>query len=186
MQIVFSIVLLFASTVGGIDKQSLYSGQEKREIKALSVKEINGYLSGRGLGMAKTAELNHYPGPMHVLELADKLKLSEQQRKRTQAIFEQMKRQVLPLGKQLVEKERELDGLFASQNISENEMARLVGEIAALNGKLRAAHLRAHLAQKQVLTAEQVTQYDQLRGYGVSKHGDDDGVHKPTHWSLGD
>jgi hypothetical protein len=55
---------------------SPYTGQEKREIKALSKKEIDGYISGDGMGFAKTAELNHYPGPRHVLDLADQLQLS--------------------------------------------------------------------------------------------------------------
>ena len=32
--------------------------------------------AGRGMGLALAAELNGYPGPSHVLELADKLKLS--------------------------------------------------------------------------------------------------------------
>lgn len=34
-----------------------YAGQEKREIKALSSEDINGYLTGHGMGFAKAAEL---------------------------------------------------------------------------------------------------------------------------------
>jgi hypothetical protein len=41
---------------------SPYAGQEKREIKALSAEDIEGYLTGQGMGFAKAAELNHYPG----------------------------------------------------------------------------------------------------------------------------
>lgn len=47
------------------------AGQQHRQIKALSADEIQNYLAGKGAGMAKAAELNHYPGPTHVLELAD-------------------------------------------------------------------------------------------------------------------
>jgi len=47
----------------------------------LSPEEVKQYLSGAGRGYAKAAELNHFPGPMHVLELADKLQLSAEQRK---------------------------------------------------------------------------------------------------------
>jgi len=50
---------------------SPYSGQGKREIKSLSQQEITGYLHGKGLGYAKTAELNQFPGPRHVLDLAN-------------------------------------------------------------------------------------------------------------------
>ena len=32
--------------------------------------------AGRGMGLALAAELNGYPGPAHVLELADKLDLA--------------------------------------------------------------------------------------------------------------
>ena len=37
---------------------------------------VQSYLSGAGMGYAKAAELNRHPGPMHVLELADQLKLA--------------------------------------------------------------------------------------------------------------
>ena len=43
------------------------------EVNALSPDEVQQYLAGAGMGYAKAAELNHFPGPMHVLELADKL-----------------------------------------------------------------------------------------------------------------
>lgn len=172
MRFVTAFLLLFATTVWGAGHHSAYTGQEKRDVKALSAEEIDGYLSGQGSGLAKAAELNHYPGPLHVLELGDNLKLSDEQRKKTRAVFDQMKREVVPLGKGVVEKERQLDTLFANGKISDPELERLVAEIAALNGKLRAAHLRAHLAQKKILTAEQVSQYDHLRGYGTSKRPD--------------
>ena len=44
------------------NSQSPYVGQESREIKALSPQEISDYLSGKGMGLAKAAELNGYPG----------------------------------------------------------------------------------------------------------------------------
>ena len=142
-----------------------YTGQERRDIKALSKEEVNSYLSGDGMGFAKTAELNHYPGPRHVLELADQLRLSVEQRKRTQAIFEGMKSQAMSLGKQLVETEQLLDSRFAEGTISDAELERLVTEISVIQGKLRAVHLRAHLAQRVALTLDQIRQYGALRGY---------------------
>ena len=56
------------------------------------------------------------------------------------------------------------------------ELDRAVEAIAALQGKLRAAHLRAHLATRAALTPEQVAQYDVLRGYA---HGP--GTHHGQH-----
>ena len=44
-----------------------YAGQQTRTIKALSDQEVSDYVEGRGMGSSKAAELNHYPGPAHVL-----------------------------------------------------------------------------------------------------------------------
>lgn len=49
-----------------------YAGQQERMIKALSTSEIDGLKKGKGMGLAKAAELNHYPGPRHVLDEASK------------------------------------------------------------------------------------------------------------------
>src|SRR4051794_40771771 len=57
-----------------------YSGQQARSIKALSPENIAALLTGEGMGMAKAAELNGYPGPAHVLALAKELNLTEAQR----------------------------------------------------------------------------------------------------------
>jgi hypothetical protein len=128
------------------------------------------------MSFAKTAELNHYPGPKHVLELVDKLQLSEEQRRRSQAVFEDMKSKAMSLGKQLVEKERLLDAHFAAANISDAELLQLVTEISVLHGKIRAVHLQAHLVERAVLSADQFMRYDALRGYqGSGTHGQHDG-----------
>ena len=75
LSVMFAISF-FESPYAVADSQP-YAGQHERSIKALGLKEIQDYKSGAGLGMAKTAELNHYPGPIHVLELAKPLKLSK-------------------------------------------------------------------------------------------------------------
>src|SRR5581483_6020910 len=64
---------------GGMHGGSPYAGQQSREIKSLSDREIDGLKNARGLGLAKAAELNGYPGPMHVLELADALNITGDQ-----------------------------------------------------------------------------------------------------------
>jgi hypothetical protein len=40
-----------------------YAGQQTRSIKAVSEEDIASLLNGKGMGMAKPAELNGYPGP---------------------------------------------------------------------------------------------------------------------------
>ena len=45
-----------------------YAGLEGRRTKALSEEDAAGLLAGRGMGLALAAELNGYPGPLHVLE----------------------------------------------------------------------------------------------------------------------
>jgi Spy/CpxP family protein refolding chaperone len=145
--------------------QSAYTGQEKREIKALSAEEIKAYQEGQGMGFAKAAELNEYPGPKHVLELATQLKLSDQQKAETQKIYDRMHAQATQLGASLIARERELDQLFASKQIDPNKLRQSVAEIARLQGELRVAHLQAHLETRRALSPEQIEKYDQLRGY---------------------
>ena len=67
-----------------------YAGQQARAIKALSDDDIAALRAGEGMGMAKAAELNGYPGPVHVLALAAQLGLTEDQRHGVQAIFDRM------------------------------------------------------------------------------------------------
>ena len=66
--------------IGTAVAQTPYAGMQTRSIKALSDQQIADLRAGRGMGLALAAELNGYPGPSHVLELADKLDLSPDQR----------------------------------------------------------------------------------------------------------
>lgn len=150
------------------ESTSPYVGEQDRTIKALSAEDIEGYLTGQGMGWAKAAELNHYPGPKHVLALADELGLTPAQRTRTERITEQMKEKAIRLGKLIVEKEGVLDRLFAGQEAEPGGLSRLTREIGTLQGELRFAHLEAHLRMKDVLTDEQVAHYDQVRGYDAT------------------
>jgi len=147
-------------------EHSPYAGQEKHEIKSLTPAELESYLSGQGMGFAKAAELNHYPGPRHVLEMADKLQLTTEQKGKIQGIYERMNKQAVEYGKLIVTQEQALDQLFASQKISRKEMEKAISEIAVVEGKLRLVHRQAHLETKQVLTEKQVRMYDEMRGYG--------------------
>lgn len=158
---------------------SAYLGQEGRDIKALSNEEENAYLTGKGLGMARAAELNHYPGPAHVLELAVELGLTPEQRARTQALFATMASIATPLGKALVEEERALDRLFSSQTITPVLLARALDRIGSLQAQVRGVHLGAHLTQVEILSTSQRARYDELRGYkAAGQQADSSTKHK--------
>ena len=144
---------------------SEYAGISGREIKALDSAAVNNYLTGAGMGFALSAELNGYPGPRHVIDLADSLQLTAEQREGTQAIFERMQLRAIALGTQVVELERQLDQRFAHRHIDGAVLEDMTGRIATLNGQLRAVHLQAHLEVTALLTDEQTAAYNRLRGY---------------------
>lgn len=157
---------------------SPYAGEQHRDIKALSPRDVQDLLAGRGMGLAKSAELNRYPGPAHVLELSDRLGLSPEQKARTKSLFNSMEARARALGKALVEREAELDRLFASRRISRATLESSLAEISKLQGELRRVHLEAHLAQTDLLTPEQVASYVELRGYGGMDHAGHGGGHR--------
>ena len=148
-----------------------YAGMQDREIKALSAEERGALLEGQGMGLALAAELNGYPGPVHVLELADALQLTGEQRHATHQLMQAHKAEARELGAQVLAAEGELDRAFAGRRIDDAEIARLTARIGELQGRLRAAHLRTHLKQADLLTPQQVAKYQQLRGYTTAASG---------------
>jgi Spy/CpxP family protein refolding chaperone len=117
------------------------------------------------MGFARLAELNHYPGPRHVLDNADKLQLSSDQLAKTQALFQEVHTKAQALGKEIVAEEDELDSLFRDQHADVERISSLTSEIARLQGELRALHLSTHIRERAVLSPGQVAKYDSLRNY---------------------
>lgn len=149
--------------------QSPYVGSVSRPIKALSEQQVADLRAGRGMGLAIAAELNGYPGPLHALEHADALGLDAAQRARTEALFEAMKSEAVPLGERLIAQEAELDGLFAGRKVTPASLEAATAAIGTTQAALRAAHLRYHLAMMEVLTPAQVKRYGELRGYAAGQ-----------------
>jgi Spy/CpxP family protein refolding chaperone len=141
---------------------------EHRTVKALSDQQIADLRAGRGMGLALPAELNGYPGPVHVLELADRLGLTREQRTRVQELHTAMKAESVPLGERLIVQETDLDRQFATKSVTPASLQAATAEIGASQGALRGAHLRYHLSTLEVLTPEQIRRYGELRGYGTS------------------
>jgi len=162
----FAVAAALSLIASNVPAASPYAGEERRDIKALSAQDVDAYLTGKGMGFAKAAELNGYAGPKHVLEMASELALSEEQRARTQALFDSMQAKAVALGRQLVDEERKLDRLFANAAVTPASLEESVKRIGSLQAEVRAAHLEAHLEQAKILTADQRAHYLQLRGYG--------------------
>jgi Spy/CpxP family protein refolding chaperone len=147
-----------------------YAGQESRGIKSLSEDDINGLLAGAGTpfgGMAKPAELNGFPGPKHVLDAveAEQFNLTDEQQKFVEDLYQSMLNQSIPLGEQIIAVEKEMDDAFSNGTITSENLSSWVNHSVSLYGQLRIVHLETHLTMVEILTPEQVEQYNELRGY---------------------
>jgi len=118
---------------------------------------------GQGMGMAMPAERNGYPGPRHVLDLADKLKLTPAQHARTKGLFERMSARAKQLGEELLAAEAELDGLFGERRADAGTRHKAVARVAETEAALKLTHLEAHIEMMALLTPEQVARYVELR-----------------------
>jgi Spy/CpxP family protein refolding chaperone len=148
-----------------------YAGQQTRTIKALSDQEVSDYVEGRGMGSSKAAELNHYPGPAHVIADSSRLGLTDKQKTETQSVFDAMSIAAKSSGAAIVAKEAELDALYASGQAAPGPIKELLSELARLQAEFRYAHLSAHLAMRTILTPEQISRYDEMRGYTATAPG---------------
>lgn len=147
------------------DHHAAYAGLQTRPIKALSEQQIEDLKAGRGMSMALPAELNGYPGPVHALELAGEIGLTPDQEQQTRALFSEMQREAAGLGERLIAAEDALDRLFRERKATPDNVTEASLAAAEIQGRLRATHLLYHLRMIDVLSPEQVEQYNSLRGY---------------------
>jgi hypothetical protein len=152
---------------------SPYTGMTDRPIRALSAEQQADLLAGRGMGLALAAELNGWPGPAHVIELAGAMQLTPAQLAATQRLMAEMQEAARSLGARVIEEERALDRAFSDRSITPADLSARTARIAVLQGEIRDVHLRTHLAQAALLNAEQIAAYSRLRGYsgGTPHHG---------------
>lgn len=167
------ILLALATGPGAASAQHAqpYAGLQDRRVKALSGQAIANLRAGRGMGLALAAELNGYPGPLHVIELRRELALNNTQTARAQALFDAMKAETILFGERLIAEEAALDRQFASHSITPASLEAMTLRIGETQAKLRAAHLRYHLTMLEVLSPDQIARYGEMRGYA----GGDDG-----------
>ncbi len=160
-----------AGPQGGRQDNKHQGGMQQRQFRALR--------EGRGMGMARAAETNGYPGPKHVLELAEELALSDEQIARTNEIHNRVREQAPEMGRQIIEAEQRLEALFAEDRVTADKMSALLQEIGELRVRLRALHLNAHLDQAEVLSQEQIDQYMTLRHSGQKQRRQGRGERQP-------
>lgn len=147
------------------------------EIPGLGADEVAELLEGRGMGQARVAEVQGYPGPRHVLDAwgAGTLPLSSEQATRVQEIARAMESAARRVGGLVLDTERELALAFRSGGIDATSLRARVERIAALRGELRTVHLRAHLETRAVLDPAQIARYAELQSHvpdgGTPRHG---------------
>ncbi len=132
--------------------------------------EVEGLVSGKGMALALAAEVNGYPGPRHVLDAAeaDQLPLWPEQRAAFKRLNAQMLEEAQAKGQEILQAEAHLAQRFREGPIDEASLRASLEHIGQLRAELRFIHLRTHLTARALLTAEQLDQYNIVRGYTVS------------------
>ena len=92
---------------------------------------------GRGFGLAFVADQNGYPGPLHVLELKDRLKLTPEQETRAQTLLTAMFAESRPKSERLLEVERKLRSLFNEGKADEASIRTAVAEVERARSDVR-------------------------------------------------
>ena len=169
------LVLLFGFSALAADSghahkskpESKYAGQEMREIKSLSSDDMAELRRGGGWGLAKAAELNGVPGPAHLLELKKEIALDPDQITVITELFQTMKAQAIAQGEKLIGQERQLEEMFKGGTITDASLRTSLAAIAETRRELRYIHLVTHLKTPTILSADQIKNYNALRGYGA-------------------
>lgn len=147
--------------------QTPYAGMQNRDIKSLSDKDIQELRRGGGWGMALPAELNGMPGPVHLLELKDQIPLASDQVPQIQALVDDMRLAAIPAGERLIAAEAAIESAFASKNIAEGSLRRLLTNAESARTELRFIHMSQHYKAANILKPEQIKRHNVLRGYAV-------------------
>lgn len=170
MRAILSLVLCAALPALAADAP--YAGLEGRGISSFSDADIAAIEAGEGWGLALPAELNGWPGPAHVLEMAGALSLSGEQLDLIEAIFAEMETEAQAEGRRMLDAEAALDAAFESGEIDPDRLATLLAEAGDARTALRQVHLGAHLRTAPLLTRHQKMLYARARGYAGDEHGD--------------
>jgi hypothetical protein len=170
------VLLLVGLITTALAQQPLVSAVREEQgagVRGLTPQEIADLREGRGMGLARAAELNGYPGPRHVLEAAEsgQMHLMPDQHAAVKRLFDRMTAEATRLGDEILREERALEAAFRSGPVSEADLRARVARIAWLQGELRLVHLRTHLETRALLDEHQVRRYNELRGHTAGEPG---------------
>ena len=118
---------------------------------------------GRGFGLAFAADQNGYPGPMHVLELRDRLGLTAEQAARVETLMRAMFDESRPKSARLLETEARLRRLFAEGKADDAAVRAAVADAERARAEVRLVHLLTHLRTRDLLTEPQRRLYHEAR-----------------------
>jgi hypothetical protein len=168
MKLFLLSLVLGGALASAAPSESPYKNQTQNQIKSLTKDDLDGLRKGSGTpfgGMAKAAELNGLPGPRHALDFKEQLDLSPQQVKQLTSVFEKMHAKATTIGKELIEIESSMDKKLKNRELTPKALQVLVDRSAKKYGELRFSHLVAHLDTADVLSKDQISAYNRLRGY---------------------
>jgi Spy/CpxP family protein refolding chaperone len=153
--------------------RSPYAALRGTAATGLLPEEVEGLVGGKGMALALAAEVNGYPGPRHVLEAAEasQLSLRPDQLSAIQQLNDRMLQEAQAKGQEILQAEAHLAQRFREGHIDEPSLRESLEHIGRLRAELRLVHLRTHLTTRELLTAEQIAQYNIVRGYEVSSGG---------------
>jgi Spy/CpxP family protein refolding chaperone len=134
-----------------------------RRMQAMQEESDRVVAQGLGAGMAFAADQNGYPGPLHVLELKERLRLTPAQEARVTALQTAMFADARPKSARLLEAEARLRRLFAEGAADEARVRATAAEVERARTEVRLVHLLTHLETRAVLTEEQRRLYHEAR-----------------------
>jgi Spy/CpxP family protein refolding chaperone len=118
---------------------------------------------GRGFGLAFAADQHGYPGPMHVLELKHRLRLTGDQERAMHRLMDAMFAESRPAAARLLAAEQRLRALFAAGVANEAAVRSAVIDVERTRTEVRLVHLLAHLKTRDLLSGEQRGLYHAAR-----------------------
>lgn len=137
------------------------SGHESAQACAREFERV--VADGRGFGMAFAADQNGYPGPLHVLELKERLGLTPDQERTMRVMLAAMFAESRPKGARLLEAEARLAQIFAAGTATEERVRAATAEVEDARREVRLVHLLTHLRTRDLLTSAQRRLYHEAR-----------------------
>jgi hypothetical protein len=107
---------------------------------------------GRGFSMAFVADQQGDPGPLHVLELKDRLKLTPEQEIKAQALLTAMFAESRPKSAHLLDAERRLRKLFVDGRADEASVRTAVAEVERARSEVRMVHVLCFISRPGIFS----------------------------------